>query len=135
MTMAADVLAAAFAGGADHVYVPGPPFLGAIPPAIAGLLAHPGVSAARGNLREFLDRLRSVKSPAEIDALQRAADITAAAVASAMAAARPGVGEHELDASLEYAVRRQGATRLAYPPVIAGGARALTLHYIRNDQV
>lgn len=43
--------------------------------------------------------------------------------------------EGELDALMEYECRKRGATRLAYPPVVACGMSANTLHYINNDDL
>lgn len=80
-----------------------------------------------------MQQLRSVKSPAELQLMRKAAAITATAFASARACLKPGLCENVLDASLEYHMRLQGARRHAYPPVIAGGNRANTLHYIAND--
>ena len=49
-------------------------------------------------------------------------------------AARPGVGEHEIDALLEHTFRRLGSTGAAYTPIVAGGANATILHYVENDR-
>lgn len=34
---------------------------------------------------------------------------------------------------IEHGCRIRGASRLGYPPVVAGGCRANTLHYVKND--
>lgn len=44
------------------------------------------------------------------------------------------VCESQLWASVEYHSRMNGAQYLAYPPVVAGGARANTIHYTNNNQ-
>ena len=67
--------------------------------------------------------------------MRNAAAVSSSAMVTAMRATQPGMNERQLDALLEYEVRRRGATSLAYPPVVAGGARANTLHYVRNDQL
>ena len=36
---------------------------------------------------------------------------------------------------MEYYSRLGGAQYLAYPPVVAGGPRANTIHYTKNDQL
>lgn len=36
---------------------------------------------------------------------------------------------------MDYHSRMGGAQYLAYPPVVAGGARANTIHYITNNQL
>merc|ERR1712071_716453 len=40
-----------------------------------------------------------------------------------------------MGASVDYHCRIGGAQYLAYPPVIAGGPRANTIHYINNNQL
>lgn len=51
----------------------------------------------------------------------------------AMAGSRPGVWEYQLESLMEHAARMRGARSLSFPPVVAGGARANHIHYIRND--
>eukprot|EP00037_Helgoeca_nana_P015869 m.148755 g.148755 ORF g.148755 m.148755 type:complete len:299 (+) comp23219_c0_seq1:766-1662(+) len=48
---------------------------------------------------------------------------------AAMLASRPGVTEHELSAVVDYGCRLHGAVGPSFPAVVAGGPRALTLHY------
>ena len=64
---------------------------------------------------------------------QDAADITEKGFRAIMRGSHAGVNEHVLSAQLEWECRRHGAQRLAYPPVVAGGERANTLHYVTND--
>jgi Xaa-Pro aminopeptidase len=42
--------------------------------------------------------------------------------------------EYALEAELNYEFRRKGASGHAYPPIVAGGARACVLHYVANDR-
>lgn len=46
-----------------------------------------------------------------------------------------GVNEHQIFAEVDYRCRIGGAEFLAYPPVVAGGDRANTIHYINNNQL
>lgn len=48
---------------------------------------------------------------------------------------RPGISEHELQAFLEFSCKKRGATRMAYVPVVAGGARSLIIHYVSNNSI
>jgi Xaa-Pro aminopeptidase len=80
-----------------------------------------------------LHELRLRKSPAELACMRRAAAISAEAHREAMRAARPGMGEHEIDALLWYTFLRRGATGSAYANIVAGGANACVLHYVQND--
>ena len=52
-----------------------------------------------------------------------------------MLSSRPGLEESILHAILEYECKLQGAQRLAFPPVVAGGLSANTLHYVSNAHV
>lgn len=81
-----------------------------------------------------LHELRLIKSAPEIERMRTAAGITDEAHRLAMAAARPGMNECELDALLDYTFRRRGGTGAAYTNIVAGGANACTLHYITNDR-
>jgi len=77
---------------------------------------------------------RLLKSPAELDIMRRAAEITREAHMGAMELAAPGVNECEVDAFLDYTFRRRGGTGAAYTSIVAGGVNACILHYIENDQ-
>ena len=82
-----------------------------------------------------LDALRMRKDPAEIARLREAARITVRAFEEALAAARPGVGEWEVEAALEGGFRRRGARGPAYASIVAAGRNACTLHYGANASV
>lgn len=79
--------------------------------------------------------LRLVKSKAEIKLLRESASLTARAIVKVMRSTRPGLEESHLHNIVEYECRMAGAERLAYPPVVASGPMANTLHYINNTQV
>jgi Xaa-Pro aminopeptidase len=81
-----------------------------------------------------LGAMRLVKDEDELARMRRAAAITAAGHRAAMAAARPGIGEWELEAALESAWRFRGANGPAYPSIVASGPNATTLHYVSNDR-
>jgi len=82
----------------------------------------------------FVHEMRLLKSAREVEILRRAAAIAREAHVAAMRAARPGVGENEIDALLEQTFRRMGSTGPAYTPIVAGGANATILHYVENDR-
>ena len=134
MNEAEDVIAGHFAKGTTNVYVDKSAVNTAkLPPA----LQHAALAPPR-DLRPLIDRLRCFKSPWEIAAMTEAAHVSSAAFVAAMKATtqdRSVTHEYHLDALLEYKVRMQGAPYLAYPPVVAGGRNACTLHYIANDKV
>ncbi len=80
-----------------------------------------------------LHEMRLIKNEAEIEIMQRAADIAAEAHCEAMRQVRPGMYEYEIEALIEYVFRRHGAHAPAYTSIIGGGANATVLHYIAND--
>ena len=81
-----------------------------------------------------LDELRLIKSSEEIKALREACRISAAGHAEAIRFAAPGVSEHEVQSAMEYVFRASGASREAYPSIVASGDNACILHYVENDQ-
>ena len=52
----------------------------------------------------------------------------------AMRTARPGLYEYEVQADLEFVFRKGGSPRYAYPSIVASGANACILHYIKNTE-
>jgi len=96
---------------------------------------HDDVSGSHvASLKPMLHKMRAVKSSAEIAVMGEACRISSEAMVDAMAASEAGVSEHLLDATLEYGMRARGGKFHAYPPVVAGGERANTLHYVTNDK-
>ncbi|XP_030759104.1 xaa-Pro aminopeptidase 3 isoform X2 [Sitophilus oryzae] len=85
--------------------------------------------------RNFIHKLRLYKSTAEIALMQKSCDIASKAIAETMEYSRPGIGENQLFAKVDYECRARGAEFLAYPPVVAGGSRATIIHYINNNQL
>lgn len=81
---------------------------------------------------EILHEMRLRKGAEELERMRRAAEITAVAHREAVAAARPGAGEHEVEAAIDYAFRRLGAMGPAYPSIVASGVNATVLHYVDN---
>ena len=81
----------------------------------------------------ILHEMRVFKSEAEVEIMQRAADIAAAAHVEAMKAAHAGMKEYEVEAMLEASFRRQGAAGSSYTSIVGSGANATTLHYITNQ--
>ncbi len=85
-------------------------------------------------LEPLLHEQRLIKSRDEIRCMRRAAKTSAAAIARAMRACRPGMNETEIMAELHYEFTRN-ACPAAYLPIVAGGENACVLHYTRNDQL
>ena len=83
-------------------------------------------------LAPLMRKLRAVKSPAEVDLIRSAIDITDAGLRRVLSRLEPGVKEYELEAELlgEFTRRR---ARIGYEPIVASGKNACVLHYIDND--
>jgi Xaa-Pro aminopeptidase len=81
----------------------------------------------------IVHELRVIKSPEELEIMQKAADIAAEAHCEAMKAVRPGMREYEVEALIEQIFRRHGAAAPAYTSIVGAGANATVLHYINND--
>lgn len=79
-------------------------------------------------------KLRLYKSLAEQRLMRQSCEIASKAFIEAMMSTKPGSTEHELYARLDFECRMGGAEYLAYPPVVAAGNNANTLHYIDNKQ-
>lgn len=75
-----------------------------------------------------VERLRMVKSPAEIAAIRAAAVIASRAFEQAVGRARVGMSERDLAAELEYRMRRLGADKPSFETIVAAGARSALPH-------
>jgi len=93
-------------------------------------LAALGVETEPYNVRSTLTRMRLIKSDSEVRSIERAVDASVAAHRAAWKALRPGVSESELYAEMYRAMILGGALRPAYPPIVAAGPNATTLHYV-----
>ena len=83
----------------------------------------------------LLDRMRLLKDPEELDRMRRAAEITVDAFSEMLATVRIGLGEWQLEASIEEAFRRRGAMGPAFPTIVGSGANACILHYRDNSGI
>lgn len=82
----------------------------------------------------ILHEMRLVKSTSEIETMRRAGAITRLGHIAGMRATRPGLPEYELQATIEYAYRKNGAQALAYQSIVASGDNATILHYNSNRE-
>lgn len=84
-------------------------------------------------LRPLMNELRLTKSEAELDCMRFAGEVSGNVITEAM---RKGyTTERQLWNDLSYGFRTNGLDGEAYVPVVAGGTNALSIHYVRNDQV
>ena len=82
----------------------------------------------------ILKDLRAIKTPKEVEVIQKAIDITHETFLRLMKFIKPGVMEYEIEAEIYHSFLSQRATGPAYGSIIASGDRARTLHYVSNDK-
>ena len=85
------------------------------------------------DVRAEISDMRLFKDETEIAIMRRAAEISSAAHRRAMAMARPGMREYQVEAELMHEFIHGGARAPAYGSIVAAGANACVLHYRQND--
>ncbi len=84
---------------------------------------------------KILKELRAIKTPFEIEVMQKAMDITDVAFRRLLKFIKPGVTEYEIEAEIQHSFLSQRATGPAYNSIIASGDSARTLHYVENNKI
>lgn len=97
--------------------------------------------AAHQRLRELLDRrvelvaapglverLRAVKEPGEVARIRAATQLADEALAALLRQRLVGRSERELALALEWEMRRRGAERVSFEPIVAAGAHGALPH-------
>lgn len=82
----------------------------------------------------ILKELRAIKTPLEVEVMQKAMDITENAFRRLLSFIKPGVMEYEIEAEILHTFLSNRATGPAYSSIIASGDRARTLHYVSNNE-
>jgi Xaa-Pro aminopeptidase len=87
------------------------------------------------DLRQALTRLRVVKQPPELEAIQRAIDITIDTLNSINRPRKFSSYENELEieADISRRYRLGGAEDHGFTPIIAGGSRSCVVHNLSNN--
>ena len=85
-------------------------------------------------LNPFLDEMRWVKTPYEIELIKKSSEIGAEGVKEAMKGTRPGMYEYELEAAARYVYVKRGARGDAFRPIVASGPNTVILHYSTNNR-
>lgn len=86
------------------------------------------------DLNPFLDELRWVKTPYEIELLRKSCQIGAEGVKEAIKGTRPGMYEYELEAAARFVYTRLGARGDAFRPIVASGPNTTIWHYSANNR-
>jgi Xaa-Pro aminopeptidase len=82
----------------------------------------------------ILHEMRLFKAAEDLEAMKCAIAITAEAHLRAMACAKAGMYEYEVEALLLETFRARGSERPAYGSIVGSGANATILHYRQNDK-
>lgn len=118
---------------AKTVYVQNSPgegrdMLGRMASALTQRLAAANLTAAR-DAGGWLRAMRQIKSPAEIEMIKKATEISCLGHIEAMKAVRPGMREYEIGALVEYVFKKNGCEEVGYPPIVGAGENSTILHY------
>ena len=81
----------------------------------------------------ILDEMRMCKSQAEIEIMQKSADIASMAHSLAMKNTQVGIGEWQIQAMIEGCFQSHGS-QWSYPSIVGGGDNATILHYHSNSK-
>lgn len=76
----------------------------------------------------WVEDLRAVKEPAEIEAIRRAINLASSVFEPMLEKFYPGMKETELAGHLEFALRQAGGEGLSFDTIVASGAHAALVH-------
>jgi Xaa-Pro aminopeptidase len=82
-----------------------------------------------------IEKLRMIKSAAEIALIRRSVRTNSEAFESTVRSIRPGVSEMAIAAELEFKMRRLGAEKAAFETIVATGVRTALPHAQPSQQV
>lgn len=87
------------------------------------------------NIYPIISRLRTIKSPEEIEILKRAIEITDEGIKALMRNARSGIYEYQLEAHFDFVLKSHGVKDYAFKTIAASGKNGTVLHYSSNDSI
>ncbi|KJS28326.1 MAG: hypothetical protein VR64_24810 [Desulfatitalea sp. BRH_c12] len=85
-------------------------------------------------LDAFVETMRLIKSPDEIQRTQKALAIAEGAFRQVVKTLKPGMSEKSIAWALEQAMRQKGADDLSFPSIIAAGPNSALPHAIPSDR-
>ncbi|MCL5057967.1 MAG: aminopeptidase P family protein [Actinobacteria bacterium] len=83
----------------------------------------------------FMDNLRAVKDPGEIECIARAVDLADRAFSHILPLIKEGVTENYLSLELEFFMRKNGAEGVAFPLIVASGQRSSLPHGTATEKI
>lgn len=87
------------------------------------------------SLNECLEKQRQVKYPEEIENIKKAAQISDMAFSHILNFIKPGITEAEIGLELEFFMRKNGASKLSFPSIIASGKRSSLPHGVATQKI
>ncbi len=80
-------------------------------------------------------KLRSVKTSDEIKNIKKAANIADRAFEHILKFIKPGLTELDIALELEFFMKKKGASKLSFEPIVASGKRSSLPHGIASDKI
>jgi Xaa-Pro aminopeptidase len=90
-------------------------------------------AAHQRDVTPFIDAMRNIKTPQEIEVLRRNGALSSEGIKQAIAHARPLMYEYQIEAQADYIFRNGGASGWAYPAIVGTAENINTWHYF-NDR-
>ena len=85
-------------------------------------------------LNKAVQKLREIKTPAEVLAIRKACDITSEAFSAILPKIREGMTDKELQIELDFTMLRLGADEMAFDTIIASGENGSLCHAIPGSR-
>jgi Xaa-Pro aminopeptidase len=122
--------------GRDHAWKFAHPYHEEIPQdlAPAKLLAERYPMAKLRDVTPFIDAMRNIKRPKEIEVLRRNGKISAEGDLDALTHAHPGIYQYEIEGRAYFYFYSHGAQGMAYPAIVGSGKDINTWHYFSNRE-
>lgn len=120
--------------GGDHAAEYAAPYHGGLPfdrNVIEQLRARYPQAVLR-DIAPTLDAMRNIKTPQEIEILRRNGKLSAEAIRDAIAHAKPGMYEYQIEARARFGYMNAGAQDVAYPAIVSSESSLNTWHYFNN---
>lgn len=98
-----------------------------------------GVEPKKNNLdmstlNTYMNQLRGIKTPEELDLLRKAVFISTVGQVEVMKAMKPGLSETEIQGIHEFVFKKYGSEYEGYPSIVGAGNNGCILHYIENNK-
>ena len=95
--------------------------------------AAPKLTIESWKANEHLKELRVIKTPLEIELMQKAATASSKAHSLVMEKVKPGMFEWEAKDLFDTGLKQNGVRRNAFPTIAGGGTNGSVLHYTKED--